>query len=174
MVFRKKVETAAALHERIAQSHRLRDLISELREISSALHLGFDIVFQALLQVRPGVGHNKLGLVSGALPSMSCCTYRAQYMPTSASAPAAPSSHAPSLMHPFFWCPLLDWPQGVGERNGGLIGKGGNFDQSAFSRHDQADFVPMHQAKVLDRSDRLGADQAAIKELAADRCDPTP
>ena len=103
MVFRKKVETAAALHERIAQSHRLRDLISELREISSALHLGFDIVFQALLQVRPGVGHNKLGLVSGALPSMSCCTYRAQYMPTSASAPAAPSSDAPSLMHPLLY-----------------------------------------------------------------------
>ena len=50
---------------------------------------------------------------------------------------------------------------------------GANFDSQGgtFGTPGAADFVPMHQAKVLDRSERLAADDAAIRKLAGERLD---
>ena len=49
---------------------------------------------------------------------------------------------------------------------GQLNAHGQDFDSQAGSSH-----MPMHQAKVLDRSDRLGEDDAAVRKLAGDRLD---
>ena len=52
------------------------------------------------------------------------------------------------------------------------VGAGGNFDSNVggtFDKFGTDDFVPMHQAKVLDRSDALGAYDGTIRELAGDR-----
>ena len=50
---------------------------------------------------------------------------------------------------------------------------GADFDSQGgtFGKVGDSDFVPMHQAKVLDRSDRLKANDAEIRALAADRLD---
>ena len=52
------------------------------------------------------------------------------------------------------------------------VGAGGNFDSNVggtFDKFGEAGFVPMHQAKVLDRSDALGAYDATIRDLAGER-----
>jgi hypothetical protein len=61
--------------------------------------------------------------------------------------------------------------QGVAEATGMMISGKGGFDSQAgqFKAYGAADFVPMHQAKVLDRSDRLKDDETAIRQLASER-----
>ena len=52
------------------------------------------------------------------------------------------------------------------------VGAGGNFDSNVggtFDKFGTADFVPMHQAKVLDRSDALVAYDQTIRQLAGER-----
>ena len=61
--------------------------------------------------------------------------------------------------------------QGVAEANGMLISGKAGFDSQAgqFKAFGAADFVPMHQAKVLDRSDRLKEDEARLRTLTGER-----
>ena len=61
--------------------------------------------------------------------------------------------------------------QGVAEATGMMISGKAGFDSQAgqFKAFGTADFVPMHQAKVLDRSDRLKEDEAALRKLTGER-----
>ena len=50
---------------------------------------------------------------------------------------------------------------------------GADFDSQggAFGKHGTADFVPMHQAKVLDRSEALKGSDAVVRSILGNRLD---
>ena len=50
-----------------------------------------------------------------------------------------------------------------------MTGMGDDVEAQRFNHFSDKEFVPMHQAKVLDRSERLKEGDAAIRALASDQ-----